>query len=96
MDSARNGVPEEAAVASSLFVKEILTLQEACQYMGISSSHMYKLTSKRLIPHYSPTGKLIYFKRSELDEWVLKSRRKPISEMDAEAGSYLRANGKVK
>ncbi|TKK71451.1 helix-turn-helix domain-containing protein [Ilyomonas limi] len=48
--------------------KEILTFEEACIYLGRSASSMYKLTSARLIPHYVPTGKLIYFKRTELDE----------------------------
>ena len=26
------------------------------------------------IPHYKPTGKLIYFSRSELDDWLLHNR----------------------
>jgi excisionase family DNA binding protein len=58
-----------------LLQKEVLSLQEACVYLCISQSHMYKLTSSRSIPHYSPTGKLIYFKRTELDEWILKNKR---------------------
>ena len=58
-----------------LLQKEILSLQEACVYLCISQSYMYKLTSSRKIPHYSPMGKLIYFKRSEIDEWILKNKR---------------------
>ena len=48
--------------------------EAACDYLGITESHMYKLTSGGKIPHYKPTGKLIYFSRSELDDWLLHNR----------------------
>ncbi len=73
-----------------LLQKEILSLQEACIYLCISQSYMYKLTSSRKIPHYSPMGKLIYFKRTELDEWVLKKRRSSQEEMNIEASNFLK------
>ena len=47
---------------------------EIVNYLGITESHMYKLTSGGKIPHYKPTGKLIYFSRSELDDWLLHNR----------------------
>ena len=55
-------------------VKTVLSVAEACDYLGITESHMYKLTSGGKIPHYKPTGKLIYFCRSELDDWLLHNR----------------------
>jgi excisionase family DNA binding protein len=73
-----------------LLQKEILSLQEACVYLSISPSYMYKLTSSRKIPHYSPMGKLIYFKRIELDEWVLKKRRSSEEEINLEASSFIK------
>jgi hypothetical protein len=47
-----------------LLQKEFLSLQEACTYLCISPSNMYRLTSGRAIHHYSPTGKLLYLKGS--------------------------------
>ena len=41
--------------------KSTLTTKEACLYLGISTSFMYKLTSARLIPHSVPNGKIIFF-----------------------------------
>ncbi len=73
-----------------LLQKEILSLQEACIYLCISQSYMYKLTSSRKIPHYSPMGKLIFFKRTELDEWVFKNRRSTLEEINSEASSFLK------
>ncbi|MGM0622339.1 MAG: helix-turn-helix transcriptional regulator [Bacteroidota bacterium] len=50
--------------------KRILTFSEALEYTGFKSSYMYKLTSSGRIPHYKPTGKLIFFKRLELEEFL--------------------------
>lgn len=54
--------------------KEILSLQEAAAYINRSKSFLYKLTFTRKIPYYLPAGKVIYFKRLELDEWITKNR----------------------
>ena len=54
--------------------KEVLTSQEAARYMGISLSHLDKLTMRQEIPHYKPMGKLCYFNRHELEEWLQTNR----------------------
>lgn len=54
--------------------KEVLTSEEVAKYMGISKSYLYKLTMNRQIPHYKPTGKLCYFNRHELEEWLQRNR----------------------
>ena len=53
--------------------KNILTFSEAYTYLGISKSHLYKLTGNQEVPHYKPRGKMIYFSREELDEWVKRN-----------------------
>lgn len=50
--------------------KDTLTSQEAANYIGISLSQLYKLTSKSKIPYYKPQGKMVYFAKKELDEWM--------------------------
>ncbi len=91
MENAK-GIIQQDAIDPRVYLlkKEILSLQEACIYLCISQSHMYKLTCSRKIPHYSPTGKLIYFKRTELDEWVLKKRRSSQEEINIEASAFLK------
>ena len=32
-----------------------------------------KLTANKEIPHYKPRGKMIYFAKEELDEWLLQN-----------------------
>ena len=51
-----------------------LTFKEACAYLSYAPSYLYKLTYRNVIPHYKPTGKIIFFSKAELDEWVFKSR----------------------
>lgn len=54
--------------------KNVLTVEEAANYMGVSRSHLYKLTMRGEIPHYKPTGKMCYFNRAELEEWLQHNR----------------------
>ncbi len=49
--------------------KDFLTLQEACSYLGMSKSKIYKLTSNRVIPHYKVENKLM-FNKKELNDWI--------------------------
>lgn len=53
--------------------KRVFTFQEACMYIGVSESMLYKLTSGKEIPHYKPRGKMLYFAKEELDEWLLRN-----------------------
>lgn len=72
---------EEGKVIIHPAAKEILTLSEACDFAGISKSQMYKLTSTNRIPFYRPMGKLIYFKREELLDWLLSNKVEMIQNM---------------
>ncbi len=69
--------------------KPHLDFEEACDYLGLSESYLYKLTHKKLIPHYKmPTGKKLVFRKDELDKWL----RVPVStvdEIDQQAYDYL-------
>lgn len=54
----------------SISEKEMLTFKEAADYLGISCSLLYKLTSNLMIPHYKPRGKMLYFSRTELEDYM--------------------------
>ena len=75
-------------------IKPVLTFEEGCNYCGVSPSNMYKHTSANRIPYYKPEGKLIYFKRNELDEWMLRNRQSTGEEMAEIATSYTVRNRK--
>ncbi|WKN29752.1 helix-turn-helix domain-containing protein [Porifericola rhodea] len=77
-------------------IKEVLSFNETCQYLELSQSHLYKLTSTGNIPHYKPNGKKLYFKRSELDSWLLRNRSNDREEVDQMAANYLIKKGRIK
>lgn len=80
--------------AQNLVRKEVLNFGEACDYLELSHSHLYKLTSTGNVPHYKPNGKKIYFKRSELDDWLLRNRNTTSEEIDKMASDYILHNQK--
>jgi excisionase family DNA binding protein len=56
--------------------REILTFQQAKEFTGYSTSHFYRLCAKGIVPHYSP-GRKLFFKKSELETWMLQTKVKP-------------------
>lgn len=76
----------------NLFQKEVLDLDEACDYLNVSASYLYKQTHTNSITHYVPTGKKIFFKRSELDEFILRNRKSTTDEIEKKAIEYITYN----
>ena len=72
--------------------KKIFSFKEACGYLQVSESQLYKLTSQRKIRHYKPSGKLIYFNREDLNAWMQSNQVKTKEDMEKEATSYLYKN----
>ena len=78
----------------NLLQKTVLNFNEACKYLDVSPSHLYKLTSTKQIPHFCPQGKKLYFKREELDNWLQRNRQSAIEEIEQAASNVLRDNRK--
>lgn len=53
--------------------KRILSTTEASQLLGMAESYLYKLTAAKKIPHYKPNGRMIFFEKKELEEWLLRN-----------------------
>ena len=73
--------------------KEVLTSEEAARYMGISRSYLYKLTMRREVPHFKPTGKIVYFNRVELEQWLQNNRVTTVDEARGQAEAYCKRGG---
>ena len=68
--------------------KSILDLDEAVLFTGFSKGHLYRLTSERQIPHYKKSRKL-YFKKSELEAWLLEDKIETSASIDSQATTYV-------
>ena len=73
--------------------KVMLTTDEAAAYLGVSKSYIYRLTSRNEIPCYKPLGKMCYFDRSELEEWIRSNRAATDAEISQQAQSYCIKKG---
>ena len=47
-----------------------LSFKEACAYLGFKPSYLYKIIHTKQIRFYKPSGKMLFFSKCELDEWV--------------------------
>lgn len=83
---------EQLLSKQGLLQKEVLSLGEACDYLNASASFVYKMTCTNQIPHYVPTGKKIFFRRSELDAWLLRNRQSATYELEQQAAHSLTFN----
>ena len=79
----------ELMTQQAITKKEVMTVDDVCEFLGFKKSYIYKLTHERKIPFYKPEGKMIFFKRSEMTVWVLRNRHKTVSELESDAATYV-------
>jgi len=70
--------------------KEILSPREAAVYMDISLSLLYKLTSRSEINFSKPNGGRIYFKKSDLNNWMLQNTFQSTDSLESGVLNYLK------
>ena len=83
----------EIKALTLLAAKEMLTMNDAVLYTGLGKSYLYVLTCKSKIPYYKPNGKNIYFKKSELNDWLQRNRVNSIDEAESAAALYVAKKG---
>ena len=69
--------------------KEVLNLEEAAAFLGVKKSTLYKMTHLSQVPYYKPAGKLIFFEKSALLDWVRNVKVKSEDEIREEAAMHL-------
>ena len=69
--------------------KEVLNLEEASAFLGIAKSTLYKMTHLNQLPYFKPAGKLIFFEKKKLIDWVRGVKSKSIDEIKEEAAAKI-------
>ena len=73
---------------------DILDTAGAAEFLHITKAHLYKLVCKKQIPYYkSAGGKLTYFKREELAQWLTAVRVPTNDELQAQAAMRCAKKG---
>ena len=68
-----------------------MNVQQVAEYLSLSVQTIYGLTSRLEVPTIKK-GKRLYFKKAEIDEWLLKGRRKTKGEIIEQVHNYLIRN----
>jgi excisionase family DNA binding protein len=85
LEILRNEIRELRTI-SLLTQKDTLDIDEAALFTGLSKQTLYTMCRTRTIPHYkSQGGKKTYFKKSELNDWMLHTQVKVSSELESES-----------
>ena len=66
------GFQDKALPADTLFNKRIWTIEDVVEFTGFSKSTVYKMTSRREIPHRK-RGKKLFFLPDEIWNWIEES-----------------------
>ena len=78
------------AIEQQMFmIKNIMSFEEASIFLNLSKSYLYKLTSGGLIPHYKPQGKMLYFEKEQLEDWLRQNPVKTQMQIAEEAQHYI-------
>lgn len=70
--------------------KEILSFKEACAYLDVSESFLYKATSKRTIRFSKPNGGKIYFQRRDLNKWMMQNTQESVQDRMDELDNFMK------
>ena len=63
------------------FKKQYLNVVETSVYTGFSQRYIYQLVHRGEIPYYKPTGRKLFFKVEDLDNWISISKYKSVNEI---------------
>ena len=88
-ESQRTVAERERIELSLISVREVLPYLEQDRFFNLAEASKYLSMSTRTlrdrlddIPHYRVGSKMLLFKRSELDEWMLQYREGGKDELD--------------
>jgi excisionase family DNA binding protein len=69
--------------------KDVLSVKEAADYMGLSVGTIHRLTSQRRLPFYKPGGKIAYLKLSDIQAYMFRNRVASRDEIEGAAAAHL-------
>lgn len=86
---------QEIKQLALLGAKNVLSVADLSLLCGLSKSHIYKLICSKKIPHYkSEGGKLVFFKKDEIENWLCFLKVPTATETEQAAISHCVTNKK--
>ena len=72
--------------------KDLMKIDEAAEFLGLSKSYLYKKTMTGEIPFYRPLGKVMYFEKSALVEWIRSHPSRTNQDLSGAVTQYVTKN----
>jgi excisionase family DNA binding protein len=69
-----------------------LNAERAADYLGVSERTLYGLVCKKQITFSKPSGKLLFFRREDLDAWAYQNTTLAEFEVEKKADELLNRN----
>lgn len=70
---------------------KLMNVVALAEYLSLSPTTIYSMTHRRDVPFYKK-GKRLYFRQSDIDNWINEGRSKTNDEIEKEAMDYIRRN----
>lgn len=83
---------EEIKQISLLGAKDVFNIDDVAAYTGLSKGYIYKLTHERRIPFAKGGGKMLFFKREDINAWLLQNKVSSQQELEQMAAAYVLNN----
>lgn len=68
---------------------DILTVEQVTELYGISRSTVYAWVQQNRITYYKPSPKILLFRKSEIEDYLLSNRTPSKAEIEAEADTEV-------
>jgi excisionase family DNA binding protein len=75
---------------------DFLTATQAAKFLGRKLSTLYKDVHQGNIPFHKSGARKLLFSKTELEEYVLKSKNKSKEEIEDEVSTYIKSNNRFK
>jgi excisionase family DNA binding protein len=73
---------------------KMLNIDGAVALLGYKKSYLYKLTSKKMVPHYRPNGGKIFFDKTELIGFMRRNKALAVYEQVEHAEQILNGSSR--
>jgi excisionase family DNA binding protein len=82
---------EALILNQNILRKTFLTIDEAAIYIGLEKTTLYRYCSDGKLDYYKPNKKNVYFRRTDLDDFLEKSKQKSKRTIDNEVDDYFKS-----
>lgn len=71
--------------------EDFMNIDQVSSFIDLAKPSVYGLVNKRKIPHFK-SGKRLYFKKSDIVQWITSTKVSTKQEMEDKANEYIYRN----